>query len=87
MANEDIPIHQLPVSDTDQLSAEGGRDVDHARRVGEFSPTNSPLSAAEIDERKRLQGKKRKRGQPWTPRTVENIHEIKPLKEKDPSAR
>ncbi len=72
----------IPVSDTDQFSAEGGRDVDRARRLGEFSPTNSPLSAAEIEERKALPRKKRKRGQPWTPRTLENIHEMEPRKEK-----
>ena len=74
----------MPVSDTDEFSTEGGRDLDRARRLGEFKPTNAPLSAAEIRERKTLPGKKPKRGRQWTPRTVENIHEVTPLKEEDP---
>ncbi len=79
--------NNIPVSDTDRLSSEGGRDVDRARRLGEFRATNSPLSAAEIKERKARPGKKPKRGHPWTPRTTENVHEMEPLKEKDPTAR
>jgi hypothetical protein len=81
MQDEDVPV-----SDTDELSTEGGRDVDRARRLGEFRPTNAPLSAAEIRERKTLPGKKPRRGRRWTPRTLENIHEIEPPKKGDPPA-
>jgi hypothetical protein len=77
----------IPVSDTDELSTEGGRDVDRARRLGEFKATNTPLSAAEIQERKALQGQKRKRRPHWTPRTLKSVHEPAPLKEQDPLKR
>lgn len=42
----------LPVSSTDELASEGGSVADRTRRLGEFSRTNSPLSAEEIKERK-----------------------------------
>ncbi len=51
----------MPVSDTDELSTDGGRDLDRARRLGEFKATNAPLSADEIRARKALLGTKRRR--------------------------
>ncbi len=55
----------VPVSDTDKLTEEGGRDADRTRDLGEFKPTNLPLSAKEIEER----------GGKWTPRTTDDVHE------------
>lgn len=63
----------VPVSDTDKLTEEGGRDADRTRNLGEFEPTNMPLSATEIEER----------GAEWKPRTLESVHEIEPLGEED----
>jgi hypothetical protein len=42
----------LPVSSTDELTSDGGSAADRTRRLGEFSRTNSPLSAEEIKERR-----------------------------------
>jgi hypothetical protein len=67
----------IPISDTDELSTEGGRDLDRARRLGEFKPTNAPLSAAEIRERKALLGTKRRRREEKGPLT-KNVTEPRP---------
>lgn len=42
----------LAVSSTDELTSDGGSLADRTRRLGEFSRTNSPLSAEEIKGRK-----------------------------------
>jgi len=42
----------LPVSSTDEFTSEGGSVAGRTRRLGEFSRTNSPLSAEEIKERR-----------------------------------
>jgi len=65
---------EVPVSDTDELTVVGGPHTDRTRRVGEYKRANAPLSAVEIEERKRL-------GQNWVPRTTENIGEIEPIPE------
>ena len=41
------------VSDTDEMTTGGGSCVDRSRKLGEFKPTNVPLSAVEIEKRKR----------------------------------
>jgi hypothetical protein len=68
----------IPVSDTDQLTVEGGPRTDRTRHLGEFSPTNSPLSAAEIEQRRTLLEKKHSEDRGWTARTPENIDETVP---------
>jgi len=77
---------QVPVSDTDALTSQGGLDADRTRRLGEFGRTNSPLSAAEIDERKSIALQKAQHGRlhadRWTPRRAGNIHDMKPEPER-----
>jgi hypothetical protein len=46
--DQDINDDNLPVSSTDELSLDGGLAADCMRKLGEFSRTNSPLSAEEI---------------------------------------
>jgi hypothetical protein len=47
-----INDENLPVSSTDELSTGGGSVADRTRKLGEFSRTNAPLSAEEIEKRK-----------------------------------
>ncbi len=68
----------IPVSDTDQLTVEGGPRTDTTRHLGEFSPTNSPLSAAEIERRKTLLQKQHSEDRGWKPRTSEDVDETVP---------
>jgi hypothetical protein len=63
----------IPVSSTDELAVAGGRAGDRVRRLGEYKATNTPLSAAEIEQRKHLPH--RRKGD-WSPRTLENIADI-----------
>jgi hypothetical protein len=42
----------LAVSSTDELTSDGGSAADRIRKLGEFSRTNSPLSAEEIMKRR-----------------------------------
>ena len=58
---------QVPVSDRDELTVAGGPGADRTRKEGEYKTGNSPLSAEEIERRKKLGGRE------WTPRTTENI--------------
>ena len=64
----------IPVNNTDELTEEGGRKADRVRTLGEYSPTNMPLSAHEIELRNRL-------GEQWVPRTLENIDDLTPVAE------
>ena len=56
----------IPVSDTDELSVDGGSQKGRSRTLGEYRETNSPLSAAEIEQRNPAR-KKRSEGEE-TPR-------------------
>jgi hypothetical protein len=70
----------FPVSDTDELTVNHGDDgvpANRPRKLGEFKPTNSPLSAADLEHRRDDPSKKRKKG--WAPRTTENIGELTPI--------
>ena len=75
----------FPVSSRDELGVAGGSAADRSRKLGEFKPTNSPLSAADLEHRRDEPAKKRKRG--WTPRTTENIGELTPISEDKPAKR
>jgi len=50
--DQDINNENVPVSSTDELSSDGGLEADRTRKLGEFSRTNSPLSADEIKKRR-----------------------------------
>ena len=65
----------IPVSDTDELTTEGGPYTDRARKLGEYWPSNSPLSADEI---------KRRQSHEWPPQTTEDIEDMRPLPENEP---
>jgi len=69
---------KIPVSDTDDLTEEGGPRTDKTRRLGDFGKTNSPLSEEEIEARRKLE-----RGHigEWTPRTTETVHDLEPQPE------
>lgn len=71
------------VSSTDELSISEGTTADRSRRLGEFKPTNSPLSATDIGRRRAEPGKKRK--DEWEPRTTDNIDELAPIPEDGPA--
>lgn len=73
MKDEDIPV-----SDSGQLSVAGGRRRYETRRLGEFSKTNSPLSDAEIAERRKFPRNKETSEREWKPRTLKDVHEIAP---------
>jgi hypothetical protein len=73
----------FPVSSTGELSVGGGPAADRPRKLGEFKPTNAPLSAADLEHRRAHAAKKRKRG--WIPRTTENIGELTPIPEDKPT--
>ena len=70
----------VPISDTDELSVAGGRRVDRTRALGEFRPSNVPLSAAGIAREMRLAAKTH-HVRDWTPRSTDSIGEMKPLLE------
>jgi len=63
----------LPVSSTDELTTGGGSVADRTRKLGEFSRTNSPLSAEEI---------KKRRTHGWVGRHPEDIQSLIPLAER-----
>jgi hypothetical protein len=65
-------LDKFPVSTTDELSTTGESRKDRNRTLGEFKATNAPLSAADISKR---QGES---SLGWTPRTTENIEDLKP---------
>lgn len=64
----------LPVSDTDEMTVAGGPATDQTRRLGDYKKTNAPLSAVEIEQRKR----------PW-PLQDDRVEEIVPLPEDKPA--
>ena len=68
----------VPVSGTDKLTSDGKDQADHTRKFGEYKPTNTPLPAVDVEER-------RKRG--WLPRKIETIHDLVPLEEHDAPTR
>jgi hypothetical protein len=65
------------------LSISGKTAVDRSRKLGEFEPTNSPLSAADIERRRDEPGKTQK--DEWVPRTTGNIDELAPIPEDGPA--
>jgi gas vesicle protein len=65
-------LDKFPVSTTDELSITGESRKDRNRALGEFKATNIPLSASDISKRKR------ESQEDWTPRTTENIEDVKP---------
>jgi len=42
---------EIPVSGTDVLAIEHSEKPERIRRFGEYKPTNTPLSAVEVQER------------------------------------
>jgi len=72
----------FPVSSTDELTVDSGAAADRPRKLGEFKPTNSPLSAADLKHRR--VDPKHERDQGWVPRTTENIGELTPIPENEP---
>jgi hypothetical protein len=62
---------KLPVSDTDEMTVAGGPATDQTRRLGDYQRTNAPLSAVEIEHRKRS----------W-PLQNDGVEEIVPLPDK-----
>ena len=74
----------VPVDSTDELTVAGGRDADRVRMISEYRPTNMALSRFEIEMRARLGGRN-KPGQ-WVPRTPENIGDLIPVPEQEPTA-
>ena len=75
----------FPVSSSDELSVDGGAVADRPRKLGEFKPTNSPLSAADLAHRRDDPSKEQNKG--WVPRTTENIDELAPIPEDKPVQR
>ena len=76
----------LPVSSDDELT---GANPDahralHVRRLGEFKPSNMPLSAAELEHRRNVPGHQQPAD--WTPRTLENVRQVNPLEEEEPAS-
>ena len=64
----------VPISNTDELTAVGGYSKDHTRHLSDYKPTNAPLSAYEIDHRK----------QHWPPDTLGDIEDMTPIPEPEP---
>jgi hypothetical protein len=76
----------FPISSTDELtidSEDPGTPANQSRKLGEFKPTNSPLSAADLEHQRHDP----KRKQEWVPRTTENIGEPMPIPENKPAKR
>jgi len=70
-----------PVSSIDELG-DGRTLPNRPRKLGEFKPTNSPLSAADLEHRRDDPSKNKNQG--WVPRTTENIGELMPIPEDKP---
>ena len=66
-----IDVEEVPVSSRDELVCTGDSEMDRLRKIGEYWPSNAPLSA--VEQRKRAHG--------WVPRTTENIQDLEPLPE------
>jgi hypothetical protein len=74
----------LPVSSTDELSISGEAAADRPRKLGEFKATNSPLSASDIEHRQDRPDKKKQHPE-WVSRSSENIDELVPIPEDEPT--
>jgi hypothetical protein len=74
---------EIPVSGTDDLTIERREKPEQIRRFGEYKPTNTPLSAVEVQEREALCAKDG--GEcVWPRRTTQTIHDIIPIEEHEP---
>jgi hypothetical protein len=73
----------FPVSSTDELSVGGGAAANRSRKLGEFKATNSPLSAADLEQR--ADDPRQKSKPDWAPRTTGNIDELAPIPEDKPA--
>ncbi|HTW65350.1 MAG TPA: hypothetical protein VME17_12065 [Bryobacteraceae bacterium] len=71
MAEEDISVTTV-----DELS-QVAHAHDRTRKLSEYSPTNMPLSASEIEQDEARDTKHCG----WAPRTTENIGDLAPLPE------
>lgn len=69
----------VPVSVSDDLVTAGGPSGIRSRRLGEFKPTNLPLSAFEIEHRRDLH--KSKSDDAWIPRNAHNVEDLVPISE------
>lgn len=65
----------VPVSSTDELMSDGGESADRVRRFGEYRSTNTPLPAAEMEERAKCG---------WIPRRIGELHDVTPIEEHEP---
>jgi hypothetical protein len=65
----------VPIDSTDALTVAGGKLADRVRMLGDYKPTNTPLSAAEIARRKRLD--QITHGKIWTP--PEMLSDVVPI--------
>ncbi len=66
-------VDDVPVSITDDVA-------DREVTFGDFRPTNVPLSAAEVEQRRTLMNQQHKEGG-WPVRTVENTGDAAPIEE------
>ena len=74
----------VPVSTTDDLGdTDKGQQAGHVVTFGDFRPTNVPLSAFEVEERRKLMDQQHKRTG-WPARTVENAGDAAPIEEHEP---
>jgi hypothetical protein len=78
-----VPEDEIPVSGTDDLTIEHGEKAERIRRFGEYKPTNTPLSAVEVQEREALCAKEGVECV-WPRRTTKTIHDITPIAEHEP---
>lgn len=69
-----MTLPDVPVSDTDEMTVAGGYAKDHTRHLSDYKPTNAPLSAVEIEQRK----------QHWPPDTLGDIEDLTPIPESEP---
>ena len=72
-------LKDVPVSETDELTVDGGAQKDTTRTLGDFSETNAPLSENEIEQH--LVGKKRPTGDEWNTRTADDTEQPAPVPE------
>jgi hypothetical protein len=73
----------FPVSGTDALDIADDATEDRPRQLGEFKPTNSPLSKTDLDRRVHDPAKKQNQG--WVPRSTGNIGELTPIPDDRPA--
>ena len=61
----------------DELSGDRAARTRRSRKLGEFKPTNAPLSKADLDHRR--DAAEKEQNQEWVPRATENIDELTPV--------